>query len=86
MSFKKWLGDRSKPKEPEPVIVDDLIILEQWDQAERMLKERLKKSSADLQAKLKLAEVYERTSRPREARPPVARRLRARRASLCRNE
>lgn len=67
MSIKKWFGDRSKPKEPEPVIVDDLIILEQWDQAERMLKERLKRSSADLQARLKLAEVYERTSRPRDA-------------------
>lgn len=67
MSFKKWFEDRTKAKEPEPVIVDDLIILEQWDDAERMLKDKLKRNSGDLQARLKLAEVYERTSRPREA-------------------
>lgn len=67
MSIKKWFSDRGKPKEPEPIIVDDLIILEQWDEAEKFLKDRLKKSSGDLQARLKLAEVYERTSRPREA-------------------
>lgn len=67
MSIKKWLSDRGKPKEPEPIIVDDLIILEQWNEAEKFLKDRLKKSSGDLQARLKLAEVYERTSRPREA-------------------
>lgn len=67
MSIKKWFGDRGKPKEPEPIIVDDLIILEQWDEAESFLKNKLKKSSGDLQARLKLAEVYERTLRPREA-------------------
>ena len=67
MSIKKWLGDRAKSKEPEPIIVDDLIILEQWDEAEKFLRDKLKKSSGDLQARLKLAEVYERTSRPREA-------------------
>lgn len=67
MSIKNWLESRGKKKEPEPVHVDDLIILERWDEAEQMLKKRLKKSSRDLQAHIKLAKVYERTSRRREA-------------------
>ena len=67
MSMKKWFGDRAKPKEPEPIIVDDLIILERWDEAEKLLKDKLKRASGDIQARLKLAEVYERTRRPREA-------------------
>ena len=67
MSMSKWFGRRGKSKKPEPVHVDDLIILEQWDQAEIMLKDRLKKNSRDLQARIRLAKVYERTSRLREA-------------------
>ena len=67
MSIKKWFGDRAKSREPEPVEVDDLIILERWQEAEKILRDRLKKSSLDLHARLKLAEVFERTSRLREA-------------------
>lgn len=67
MSMSKWFGKRGKKKEPETVHVDDLIILEQWDDAEDMLKQRLKKNSRDLQAHIRLAKVYERTSRRREA-------------------
>lgn len=66
MSIKNWFESRGK-KKVEPVLVDDLIILEKWDEAERMLKERLKKNSRDLQARIKLAKVYEGTTRPREA-------------------
>lgn len=39
------------------------MILQRWDEAEEMLKARLRKNSRDLQAMLKLAEVYERADR-----------------------
>lgn len=67
MSIKNWFENRGKPKKVESVHVDDLIILERWDEAEQMLKARLKKNSRDLQAHIKLAKVYESTSRRREA-------------------
>ena len=67
MTIKNWFGRRSKSTAPEPVNVDDLIILQRWDEAEETLKGRLRKNSRDLQATLKLAEVYERTGRPQQA-------------------
>lgn len=67
MSIKDWFEKRTKSKAPERVHVDDLIILEQWDDAEDMLQKRLKKNSRDLQAHIKMAKVYEKTSRLREA-------------------
>lgn len=68
MSMKDWFAKRGgKAKEPEVVHIDDLIILRQWDEAERMMKQRLKKNSRDLQAHIKLAKIYESTSRAREA-------------------
>ena len=67
MTIKNWFEKRGKKKEPEKVHVDDLIILERWDEAEQMLKARLKKSSRDLQAHIKLAKIYESTRRRREA-------------------
>ena len=59
MSIKNWFEKQGKSKEPEQVHVDDMIILERWDEAEQMLKLRLKKNSRDLQAHIKLAKVYE---------------------------
>ena len=67
MSLKSWFEKRSKPKEPETVHVDDLIILERWDEAEQMMKARLKKNNRDLQAHIKLAKIYESMDRRREA-------------------
>lgn len=67
MSIKKWFEKQGKKKEPETVHVDDLIILEQWADAEDMMKQRLKRNSRDLQAHIKLAKIYESTSRRREA-------------------
>ncbi len=67
MSIKNWFEKQGKSKGPEKVHVDDLIILERWDEAEQMLKQRLKKDSRDFQAHIKLAKVYESTSRRREA-------------------
>ena len=68
MSMKEWFGKRGGgKKKPGPVHVDDLIILEKWDEAERMLKDNLKRKSRDLSSRTKLAKIYEKTSRPREA-------------------
>lgn len=67
MAIKKWFGRRSKSTAAEPVSVDDLIILQKWDEAEDTLKKRLRTHSRDLQASLKLAEVYEHTDRPDKA-------------------
>jgi len=67
VSIKNWFEKQGKSKGPEKVHVDDLIILERWDEAEQMLKQRLKKDSRDFQAHIKLAKVYESTSRKREA-------------------
>jgi len=67
VTIKQWFEKRTRSKAPETVHVDDLIILEQWDDAEEMLKQRLKKNSRDLQAHIKMAKVYERTSRLRES-------------------
>lgn len=66
-SWKKWLGRDSKSAESEPVSVDDLIILRRYAEAEEQLKTRLKKKPRDIQANLKLAEVYERTRRIKDA-------------------
>ncbi len=67
MSLKDWLSSRSKPRRVEEISVDDLMILERWDEAEAMLKERIKKHPRDLQAHLKMAELCERTRRIKDA-------------------
>lgn len=67
MSIKSWFENRGKPKAPEQIHVDDLMILERWEEAEDMMKARLKKNNRDLQAHIKLAKIYESTSRKREA-------------------
>lgn len=59
--FKKVFG-RKKPKvsetEGKELTIEDLITLEQYDEAEAKLKERLKLVPKDLHAHLKLAEVH----------------------------
>ena len=67
MTIKKWLESRGKPKKTEEIHVDDLMILERWDEAETVLKQRLKRNPRDLQAHLKMAELCHRTGRPRDA-------------------
>jgi hypothetical protein len=67
VSIKKWFGKIGESKSPEPISVDDLIILQRFEEAEKLLKERLRKHSRDLPATLKLAKVYEATGRSREA-------------------
>ncbi len=62
MSIRNFFGDQGKPRkttEPEAAeSVEDLIVLERYEEAERRLKTRLKANPNDQYARLKLAEVY----------------------------
>jgi hypothetical protein len=53
-------GGKSKKQQSEPqeYTIDDLIVLERYEEAEGRLRARLKDNSNDLHSHLKLAEVY----------------------------
>lgn len=57
MALKGWFGGRSKGAQQEHTI-DDLIVLERYDEAAERLREMLKANLQDLHSHLKLAEVY----------------------------
>jgi cyclic nucleotide-binding protein len=52
----KWFGGK-KQQEPQDYTIDDLIVLERYDEAEGRLRARLKDNPNDLHSHLKLAEV-----------------------------
>ena len=54
----KWFGGGKKTLEPQELSIDDLIVLERYEQAGERLRVRLKESPNDLHSHLKLAEVY----------------------------
>ena len=54
----KWFGGGKKAPEPQEHSIDDLIVLEQYEEAEGRLRARLKDHPNDLHSHLKLAEVY----------------------------
>ncbi|HEX3128528.1 MAG TPA: cyclic nucleotide-binding domain-containing protein [Thermoanaerobaculia bacterium] len=62
MSIKSWFGgggkQEQKAKQDQEYTIDDLIVLERYDEACERLKSRLKLNPADLHMHLKLAEVY----------------------------
>ena len=51
-------GKNKKSPEPQELSIDDLIVLERYEEAEGRLKARLKDNPNDLHSHLKLAEVY----------------------------
>ncbi len=53
-----WLRGGKKQQEPQDYTIDDLIVLERYDEAEVRLRARLKDNPNDLHSHLKLAEVY----------------------------
>jgi len=55
--MKGWFGGRNKGAQQEYTI-DDLIVLERYDEAADRLREKLKANPQDLHSHLKLAEVY----------------------------
>ncbi len=65
MVFKKILGREKKKDEkvPEELDVDDLIVLERYDEAEGRLKEQVQRDPKDLHSHLKLASVYAATGK-----------------------
>ena len=54
----KWFGGGKKPPESQGHSIDDLIVLERYDEAGERLRARLKENPNDLHSHLKLAEVY----------------------------
>ncbi|MFY9826054.1 MAG: cyclic nucleotide-binding domain-containing protein [Thermoanaerobaculia bacterium] len=54
----KWFGGGKKPPEPQELSIDDLIVLERYEEAGERLRTRLKDFPNDLHSHLKLAEVY----------------------------
>ncbi len=60
MSIKSWFrgGGKQDPQPQQEYTVDDLIVLEKYDEAVDRLKAKLKVNSSDLHSHLKLAEVY----------------------------
>lgn len=62
MGIKSWFGgggkQEQKQKQDQEYTIDDLIVLERYDEACERLKARLKLNPADLHMHLKLAEVY----------------------------
>ena len=57
MALKGWFGSKRKGSQQEYTI-DDLIVLERYDEAADRLRDRLKTNPQDLHSHLKLAEVY----------------------------
>lgn len=62
MSIKSWFGggkqETKQQKQDQDYTIDDLIVLERYDEACERLKSRLKLNPSDLHMHLKLAEVY----------------------------
>jgi tetratricopeptide (TPR) repeat protein len=53
-----WFRGGKKQQEPQEYTIDDLVVLERYDEAEERLRARLKDNPDDLHSHLKLAEVY----------------------------
>ena len=69
MAFKKWFpGGRERPEAGEQALtIDDLVELGRFDEAEDLLRGKLKQNSNDLHAQLKLADLYRRSGRGAKA-------------------
>ncbi len=69
MAFKKkWFPGREKSQSTEPTVtIDDLIELQRFDEAEDLLRAKLKANVNDLHAQLKLADLYRRSGRGAKA-------------------
>ncbi|HXO19380.1 MAG TPA: cyclic nucleotide-binding domain-containing protein [Thermoanaerobaculia bacterium] len=59
LGLKGWFGGGKQS--PQEYTIDDLIVLEKYEEAEGRLRAKLKASPQDLHSHLKLAEVYSQT-------------------------
>ena len=57
MGIKSWFGGGTK-QAPQEYTIDDLVVLERYDEAGERLRAKLKTHPEDLHSHLKLAEVY----------------------------
>jgi CRP-like cAMP-binding protein len=64
--LKDWLKGLTSSK-PRQYSIDELMVLERWNDAEALLKKRIKLNSRDLHARAKLAEVLTKLRKPMEA-------------------
>lgn len=65
--MKKWFRG-SKPQDVDPrADIEDLITLGELDEAERLLRHRLKNNARDIYSRLRLADVLMKLKRQREA-------------------
>ncbi|HTG34589.1 MAG TPA: cyclic nucleotide-binding domain-containing protein [Thermoanaerobaculia bacterium] len=58
MAINWFRGGKKQQQEPQEYTIDDLVVLERYDEAEERLRARLKDNPDDLHSHLKLAEVY----------------------------
>ncbi|HEV7669928.1 MAG TPA: cyclic nucleotide-binding domain-containing protein [Thermoanaerobaculia bacterium] len=58
MALKGWFGGGAAKKAERELTIDDLIVVERYDEAAERLNARLKTNPDDLHSHLKLAEVY----------------------------
>jgi hypothetical protein len=58
LALKDWFGGRAKGAQQQEYTIDDLVVLERYDEAADRLREKLKANPQDLHSHLKLAEVY----------------------------
>lgn len=59
MVFKKFFGGTGGPPSESEYSIEDLIVLERYEEAEAQLQAKVKKNPKDLYAHLKLAEVHQ---------------------------
>jgi tetratricopeptide (TPR) repeat protein len=57
VGIKSWFGGGAK-QAPQEYTIDDLVVLERYDEASERLRAKLKLNPEDLHSHLKLAEVY----------------------------
>jgi hypothetical protein len=58
LAINWFRGGKKAAEEPQDYSIDDLIVLERYEEAEEKLRARLKANPADLHSHLKLADVY----------------------------
>jgi tetratricopeptide (TPR) repeat protein len=63
LAINWFRGGGKKAPEPQEYSVDDLIVLERYDEAEERLRAKLKGNPDDLHSRLKLADVYTQLQR-----------------------
>ena len=67
MALKSWFGGGAAKKAERELTIDDLIVVERYEEAAERLRAKLKINPDDLHSHLKLAEVYTELKQPEKA-------------------